>query len=183
MRSLLFFSLLVAVARAQQTSACGQAKIHMGDPVYLNSPAGIVAVELPQGWELDRHKRTKDSPFYFIRSGEAIETTRTLMDVTIEKLEVPFRTAVENDARGFKENCDPSRIEDVPELDILERSCEKKTQMFFCDRKEEGYVDLATKIAIGGSLLNVVLTSENKAGISQYRKDYEFLLKHLAMVK
>jgi hypothetical protein len=54
--------------------------------------------------------------------------------------------------------------------------------MFFCERKQKGYVDLDTKIAIGGLLLNVVLSSDNMEEISRYKKDYEFLLKNLTLV-
>jgi len=54
--------------------------------------------------------------------------------------------------------------------------------MFLCDRKQKPYVDLATKISIGGLLVNVVLSADATAEIEKYRKDYEFLLKHLTIV-
>ena len=54
--------------------------------------------------------------------------------------------------------------------------------MFHCERKQGAYVDLATKISIRGLLLNVVLSSDSAEEISRYKKDYEFLLKHLALV-
>lgn len=104
------------------------------------------------------------------------------MYVNIERLEVPFQDAVQRDVRSFAEGCQPTTVEDAAQLDILEQGCERKTQMFLCERKQGAYVDLTTKISVGGLLLNVVLSADNRTEISRYKKDYEFLLKHLALV-
>ena len=65
----------------------------------------------------------------------------------------------------------------------MEQGCQAVTQVFVCNRKQKPYVDLVTKIAIGGRLVNVVLSSDSAAEIERYRKDYDYLLKHLALVK
>jgi hypothetical protein len=175
-------SMTLPAAEGQGPAAstpCGKAKVHMGNPVYLTTSLGIVAVELPQGWALDA---TRKNPFYFLKSGERYESARTLMYINIERLDVPFQRAVETDAHTFSEGCQPSRIEDAAQPDILGQGCEKKTQMFLCERKQGAYADLGTKISVGGLLLNVVLSADNAEEISRYRKDHEFLLKHLALV-
>jgi hypothetical protein len=56
------------------------------------------------------------------------------------------------------------------------------TQRFIYQLKQKTYVDQVTKISISGLLLNVVLSSESKAEIARYEKDYEFLLMHLGLV-
>jgi hypothetical protein len=181
------FSLSIAVtfgiADAQNSSAfggCGKAPIRLDSPFYLTTSIGIVAVELPQGWVLDK---TRSNPFFLIRFGEKYESARTLMYVNIERLEVPFSSAIKKDERTFKESCADSRIEDVTAPEILERGCEYKTQRFFCNKKQGAYVDLATKISVGGLLMNVVLSGDNEAETARYKKDHEFLLKHLALVR
>jgi hypothetical protein len=160
-------------------TSCGKAKVHMNNPVYLTTSAAIVAVELPPGWGLDSTRR---NPFFFVKPGEKYESARTLMYVNIERLDGPFQSAVLRDVQTFGESCQPSSVEDAAQFEILEQGCEKKTQVFRCDRKKRAYVDMATKISIGGLLLNVVLSSDSAEEISKYKKDYEFVLKHLALV-
>lgn len=177
-------ALLIALpaAEAQGSTAstpCGTAKVRMDNPVYLIISGVIVAAEPPPGWTLDP---TRKNPFYFLKAGEKYETARTLMYVNIEQLNRPFQSAVQKDAQSFTESCQPSRIGETTQPDILELGCPRKTQMFFCERKQNGYVDLDTKISIHGLLLNVVLSSDSEAEISRYRKDYESLLKHLGLV-
>jgi hypothetical protein len=151
----------------------------MDNPVYLIASNVILAVEPPAGWQLDESRK---NPFFFLKPGEKYESARTLMYVNIERLDGSFRNAVQKDAHTFSESCQPSRIEDEAQPEILEQGCERKTQMFFCDRKQRPYVDLDTKVSIGGLLLNVVLSSDSAEEISRYKKDYELLLKHLALV-
>jgi hypothetical protein len=159
---------------------CGKATVHLERPQYLTFPGGIVAVELPAGWALEK---SKSDPFYFLRSGEKYSSARTLMYVHIERLDTSLQSAIKEDVREFRESCPQSRVEEMSALDILEHGCERFTQMFSCDRKQGAYVDLVTKIAIKGLLLNLVLSTDNAAEISRFRKDYEFVLKHLALVR
>ena len=170
--------------RAQQrnpsgVAQCGKVKIHFSNPSYLTTSAGIVVAEAPVGWILDQTKR---NPFYFLRQGENYETARILMYINIEKLDVPLRRAVEKDAQSFRSICNPSEIRDLARIELLEQGCESKTQLFLCRRQDNPYVDLVTKISIGGLLLNVVLSADNTSQISQNRRDYDFLLKHLTLV-
>jgi len=159
---------------------CGKAKVHLSNPQYLTTQEGIVVVELPTGWALDK---AKNGPFYFVRNGENYNSARTLMYINVERLEVPLPRAIQNDFESFRTSCQPSAIQDLAKPGLLEQGCESKTQLFSCRRRKNPYVDLATKIAIGGSLLNVVLSADNASQISQYRQDYEYVLKHLTMVK
>jgi len=170
----------VAHARNSSTSAsCGKTKVHLSNPLYLTTSIGIVAVELPQGWVLDK---THKNPFFLVRSGENYEKARTLMYINIEHREVPFTIAVKNDERSFQASCRESRIQNLAGMEILERGCENKTQMFYCDKKQRADVDVATKISLGGLLVNIVLSTDNKAETARYWNDYEFLLQHLALV-
>lgn len=151
----------------------------MDNPVYLITSTVIVAVEPPPGWALDA---TRKNPFFFFKPGEKYESARTLMYVNIEGLDGSFQSAVQKDAHTFSESCQPSRIEDEAQPEILEQGCERKTQIFRCERKQRPYIDLDTKIAVGRLLLNVVLSSDSTEEISRYKKDHEYLLKHLALV-
>jgi hypothetical protein len=176
-------ALLMAVpqVKAQGSAAspaCGKAKVHMANPLYLTLPQVIVAIEPPQGWVLDQSRK---NPFYLLKTGEKYNTARTLIYINIQRLDGPFQSAVENDESTFKESCKQSRIEDVDQLEILEQGCQRKTQIFRCEKPQGGWVDLATKISIDGLLLNVVLSADNMQEIARYRKDYEHLLKHLAL--
>ncbi len=164
---------------AANTAACGKAKVTLTNPEYLTTPQGIVVVEASPTWALDKSRK---QPFYFFRRGENYENAKTLMYITVERLEVPFRRAVQNDKESFQEHCHSSRVRDVSKPELLEQGCEATTQMFSCDRKQKPYVDLATKISIGGLLVNVVLSADVATEIDKYREDYEFLLKHLTVV-
>lgn len=184
---LLFFatfvlSMAIPATEGQGPAAstpCGKAMVHMDNPVYLIISDVIVAVEPPPGWALDP---TRKNPFFFLKPGEKYESARTVMYVRIEQLDGPFQDAVQRDERSFAKSCQPLKIEEPAQPEILERGCEKKTQMFFCGRKQKSYVDLDTKIAIGGLLLNVVLSADSAEEIARYKKDYEFLLKNIALV-
>ncbi len=164
---------------ATNTAGCGKAKVTLANPEYLTTPLGIVVVEPLPTWVLDRSRK---QPFYFFRRGENYENAKTLMYINVERLEVPFHRAVQNDKESFQEHCRSSRVRDVPKAELLEQGCEATTQMFFCDRKQKPYVDLTTKISIGGLLVNVVLSADTTAEVEKYREDYEFLLKHLTIV-
>jgi hypothetical protein len=164
---------------AASTAACGKAKVSLANPEYLTTPLGIVAVEPPPTWSLDKSRK---NPFYFFRHGENYENAKTLIYINVERLEVPFHRAVQNDKESFQGHCHSSRVQDVSKPELLEQGCEATTQMFFCDREQKPYVDLTTKISIGGLLVNVVLSADDTAEIEKYRKDYESLLKHLTIV-
>ncbi|MGH9590513.1 MAG: hypothetical protein ACRD25_08955 [Terracidiphilus sp.] len=186
LRILCFWLLIASISSyaSSQTPttapACGKAEVHMDGATYLITPAAIFAVELPQGWVMEK---SKSNPFYFLKSGEKYSNARTLMYIHIERLETPLQTAVENDARAFRQSCQPSQIREMTAPNILEEGCERETQMFLCNRRDGAYVDLDTKISVGGLLLNVVLSAGDESQISRYQKDYEFLLTHTALVK
>jgi hypothetical protein len=171
------------VAEAQNAPAsagCGTAKVNMGSPLYLTTQAGIFAVELPHGWVLDK---TKSNPFFLIKAGETYQNARTLMYINVQRLDATFSDAVKRDEETFRESCRESRIQDATKLEILERGCESKTQTFFCDKKPGAYVDFATKISLSGLLVNVVLSGDTEVETARYKMDYEFVLKHLALVR
>jgi len=151
----------------------------MANPVYLILPQVILAAEPPPGWSVDKSRK---NPFYLLKNGEKYETARTLMYVRIEELDGPLHLAVENDERSFKSGCPGARIEDASQFEILEQGCQRKTQIFHCEKQKGGWIDLATKVSIQGLLLNVVLSADNEEEIARYRKDYEELLKHLGLV-
>ena len=158
---------------------CGTAPVHLGNPTYLTSALGIVAAEVPPKWVLDESRK---HPFYFFKDGENYESARTLIYINVERLEVPFRRAVQNDVNSFKSRCPPSSVRDGGKSDLLEKGCDTTTQLFTCDRKSKGHVDLVTKISIGGLLLNVVISADTMSEIEKYKKDYNFLLKRMALV-
>jgi hypothetical protein len=182
---LILFFMPMQIAWAQKVAThdvpeCGKAKVQLSNPQYLTTSEGIVVVEPPNGWVLDK---TKKNPFYFVKQGENYDSARTLMYIHVERLEASFRSAVQNDAQSFGKGCDFVDIQDFPKTGLLEEGCESKAQMFSCHRQKNPYVDLVTKISIGGLLLNVVLSADNKSQILEYRTDYDFLLRHLTMVK
>ena len=164
---------------AKPSAPCGAAKVHLEHPVYLTTSAGIFAVELPGGWHFDH---ARNYTYFFLKDGDTYQSARTLMYVHIEKLDVPFQKAVENDMRESRASCPEMRIEDELSPKLLETGCEQKTQKFVCTQKQNPYVDLATKISIGGLLLNVVLSADNEMEIARYRADYGVLVEHLALV-
>ena len=180
--ALFAFSIAFRAAEGQSPAAstrCGEAKVHIDNPVYLTISGVVVAVEPPPGWALDPDRK---NPFFFLKLGEKYESARTLMYVRIEQLDGPFQSALQRDEHVFTESCQPSKIEEPAQPEILEQGCEKKTQLFVCGRKQGFQVDLDTKISIHGLLLNVVLSSDSVEEISRYKKDYEFTLKHLGLV-
>jgi hypothetical protein len=177
--ALLFAAGLAAAQDSAVTSACGKAKVTLDHPEYLTDALGIIAAEPPSGWVLDKSRR---KPFYFFKRGENYESARTLMYVNVERLEVPFRNAVQNDAESFQSNCQPSTVREEKKPELLERGCEAITQLFSCNRRPNAFVELVTKISIGGLLLNVVISGETRAEVEVYRKDYQFLLDHLTLV-
>jgi len=159
---------------------CGRTKAFLGSPDYLITPGGIIiAAEPPYGWSLDK---TRKNPFYFLKGADKYETARTLMYINVQRLEVPFDRAVRNDEEQYRQACQPARIVDMPQPEILERGCEHLAQTFYCEKQHGSYVDLVTKIAVGGLLINVVLSADNEAEIARYRNDYSFLLLHLGLV-
>ncbi len=168
------------VAQASQSSTiCGKAKLSLASPTYLVAGSVIVAVELPSGWVREEGKR---SPFFLLRAGDRSETATTLIYVNVQRLSSSFDQAVSNDAREFRMS-DPSvQITDEPTPEILESDCPAKTQRFVYQQNHKTYVDEVTKIGINGLLLNVVLSSEGGPEIERYQMEYQFVLKHLALV-
>jgi len=158
---------------------CGEVKVHLSHPEYLTTAEGLVIAEPALGWVLDK---TKNGPFFFVRTGENYSTARTVMYINVEHLEVPFNRAVQNDWQSFQRSCPQAEIQDLSRLELLEEGCESRTQILFCRREKNPYVDLVTKIAIGGSLLNVVLSADTAADVSRYKADYNYLLTHVTMI-
>jgi hypothetical protein len=181
---LVLFGLLVTLPPAEgqnktASAACGKAKIQIANPKYLVISSVIVAAEPPNGWDLDA---TKTNPFYFLKTGEKYESAKTLMYVNIERLDDSLQNAVQRDEQVFRKGCPASRIEETSQPEILEQGCERKTQLFYCEKINGAYVDLVTKISINGLVIDVVLSADNAAEIARYRQDYEQLLNHLALV-
>jgi hypothetical protein len=184
-RFFILFLMIAPTARAQSTESrpvaeCGKAKVQLANPQYLTTAGGIVVVELPDGWVLDGNRK---GIFYFLKRGEDYNSARTLMYVNVERLEESLDRAVQKDRRSFQKNCDSADVKDLAKPKLLEQGCESKTQLFFCQRKQNPYVDLVTKISIDGLLLNVVLSADSPSEVSSYRKDYDFVLGHLTVVK
>ncbi len=163
-----------------EVPACGRAKVHFPNPEYLQTQEGIVVIEAPNGWFLDR---TRSGPFYLLRNGDKFETARTVMYINVEPLEVSFQTAIQRDVKGFGTGCEKADVQTLRPAKLLEQGCEAKTQIFSCRKKKGSYVDLVTKIAFNGSLLNVVLSADTAEDIERYHGDYDFLLQHLTMIK
>jgi len=182
--SILFLLLVPAIwaqdARSYSVPECGKAKVHLANPQYLTTAGGIVAVELPDGWVLDANRK---GVFYFLKRGDDYKSARTLMYVNVEKLDGPLDGAVQKDKQSFQKNCDATEVKDLAKPTLLEQGCESRTQLFSCQRKQNPYVDLVTKISVDGLLLNVVLSADTADEISSYRKDYDFVLGHLTVVK
>jgi hypothetical protein len=184
-KSLISFVFLTLTAWAQDTDPhhipeCGKAKVHLANPQYLTTAGGIVAVELPDGWVLDANRK---GVFYFLKRREDYNSARTLMYVNVEKREGSLERAVQKDRQSFQKNCDATEVRDLAKPGLLEQGCECRTQLFSCQRKQNPYVDLVTKISIDGLLLNVVLSADSASELSSYRKDYDFVLRHLTVVK
>lgn len=184
-KSSILFLLLVPAIWAQDSDShsvpeCGKAKVHLANPQYLTTTGGIVAVELPDGWIFDANRK---GVFYFLKRGEDYKSARTLMYVNVEKLEGSLERAVQKDMQSFGKNCDATEVKDVTGPKLLELGCKSRTQVFSCQRKQNPYVDLATKISIDDLLLNVVLSADSAAEMLRYRKDYDFVLGHLTVVK
>jgi hypothetical protein len=125
----------------------------------------------------------RNGVFYFVKRGESYQNARTLMYVNVEALDKSLENSVQKDMQSFQKDCHPSEIKDLAKPGLLEEGCESKTQMFSCQRKQNPYVDLVTKISIENLLLNVVLSADDEGEISRYRKDYGSVLMHLAVVK
>jgi len=175
--------LALAVCAGAQTAAttakCGKPPTLPLHPDYLlSSDQGTLMVESPRGWVLDRGQH---GPFYFVQRGETYDNARTLMYINVEPLDDSLRRAVQRDTQSFGKDCQRVEVRDLQAAELLESACPRVTQMFSCVRPRNPYVDLVTKIAIHGALLNVVLSADNAAEIARHRADYDFLLKHMTM--
>jgi hypothetical protein len=151
----------------------------MAGPEFLTTAIGVIAIEPPPGWVVEK---TKHNPFFLLRIGDRYENARTVIYINVQVLDGTFEQAVANDERDFRRD-DPSvQIQSEPQPEILERGCAVKTQRFIYEHKQKTSVDQVTKIAIDGLLLNVVLSSDSETEIARYQKDYEQLLMHLGLV-
>jgi hypothetical protein len=165
----------------QNVPQCGAALVSIQNPSYLKTTdQGMIVVELPKGWSLDK---SRPDLFYILKSGDTYESARTLMYIRVEALQVSLKQAVLNDIASFKSSCERSIIEDLKRPPLLENGCESNTQMFSCKSQKNSFIDLVTKIAFTKSLLNVVLSADKPEDIEKYRRDYDFLLQHLTMIK
>jgi hypothetical protein len=167
-----------ALAQTAPPAKCGSAKIALQNPQYLITPAGILALELPPGWTLYAKKK---NPFFLLRTGDQYETARTVIYINLQKLEGSFEQDVLNDENDFKKSDPEAKIEDEPRPEILEAGCKVKAQRFTYKNRKKTYVDQVTKIGIGGLLLNIVLSSDSGEEIEHFMKDYDEVLKHLAL--
>ncbi len=168
--------------QAQKSSpypVCGKTEISIAASTVLTFRNGVIAIELPSGWVRDENK---NNPFFLLRAGDRYESARTLMYINVQRLDSTFEQAVKNDERDFRQSNPSVQILNEPQPEILEAGCPVKTQRFVYQREQKTYVDQVTKIGIGDLLLNVVLSSDSKAEIARYQKDYEFLLMHLGLV-
>jgi hypothetical protein len=156
---------------------CGRTEVHFSNPEYYTSTLGIIAIEPPKGWF---HDTTQKDPFYLIRRGENHENAKTVMYVSVEPLTVTFDEAVRNDVKEFRQSCEKLSVDKIRTPDLLEKGCKVATHVFTCAKKKGSHIDLDTKIAIRGILLNVVLSAETQSEIETYRSDYNYLLQHLA---
>jgi hypothetical protein len=98
-------------------------------------------------------------------------------------LNASLKQAVLNDIASYKSSCEKPFIEDLKRASLLENGCENIAQIFSCKKQNNPYVDLVTKIAFTGSLLNIVLSADKREDIEKHRNDYDYLLQHLTMIK
>jgi hypothetical protein len=174
-----FVFLVLFLKGAASAQECGKANVSLAKPEYYVTTIGTFAVEPPSGWF---HDDTRKNPFYFVKRGENYNSAKTLMYVSVEPLEGTFDEAVQNDAKSYRQRCDRLVLQTLNSADLLERGCRAVTQVFTCVRKKGSYIDLDTKFAINGILLNVVLSTDDRAEIEKYKADYSYLLLHLAKV-
>jgi hypothetical protein len=157
---------------------CGDSPVNFSHPDYLQTPVGIVIVQLPQGWKVARRET---GLFYFTQNDESYQAAHTLMYIHVETLETKLDQAVASDEVSFKARCSSADIKTLPPADLLEHGCARVTQTFEC-RASPRYVDLATKLAIQGLLMDVVLSADSQADIDKHRKEYDELLRHLTVL-
>jgi len=105
------------------------------------------------------------------------------MYVNVELLPSSLERAVQNDIQSFQKSCAELGVQNLKPAELLEEGCERTTQLFSCRKKDGSYIDLSTKIAIRGLLLNVVLSADTANEISKYRDDYDYILRHLTVVR
>ncbi|MEJ2110029.1 MAG: hypothetical protein P8Z37_08975 [Acidobacteriota bacterium] len=160
--------------------ATGAVAVQAEKPIYLYSDEVTIAIKLPYGWSLDSKNKY---PFYFWLKGDSYESSHTYMYITVEALEVTFEQSINADVSTYKQYCSELNIENLPTTSLLQQDFENNTQIFTCNKEQEPYVDLITKINFNGSLVHVALSAETSDEIELYRKDYNFLLKHLIMIK
>ena len=160
--------------------ATGAVEVQAEKPIYLASNEVTIAIKLPDGWSLDSKNKY---PFYFWLKGDSYESAHTYMYITVEAMEVTFEQSINADISTYKQYCSELNIENLPTTSLLKQDFENRTQIFSCNKQQESYVDVITIINFNGSLVHVVLSADTSNEIEHYRNDYEFLLKHLIMIK
>jgi len=169
-----------AQSEKQAVPACGAVEVQIEKPIYLLSNEEMIAVELPDGWLLDGKYK---NPYYFLLEGDSYESEHTLIYIIVEALKVSFEQSIEADIALYKKNCKELNIQYLQSESLLEQGCENRTQIFTCNEQQNSYVDLVTNINFNGLLLHVVLSADTSDEITRYRNDYDFLLKHLTVIK
>jgi hypothetical protein len=164
----------------QADRPCGAAKVNLANPEYLTTPQGIIVAEAPPGWALNKRR---SGAFFFTKVGSGKSDSSVLMYIAAEPLETTFENAIQADIQQFREKCERLDVKDAGPAGILEMGCAHKTQVFSCRREQNPYTELVTKIGFNGTLLNVVLSADDADGLAQNRSAYDYLLKHLTMVK
>lgn len=101
----------------QNVSQCGAALVSMKNPSYLiTTNQGIIAVELPKEWVLDK---SRPDLFYILKKGGTYESARTLMYIHVEALNASLKQAVLNDIASYKSSCEKPFIEDLKPASCL----------------------------------------------------------------
>jgi len=171
---------LLAQSDKPAVRACGAVEAQANNHIYLGANEVTIAIRLPDGWWLNSRSRY---PFYFLLQGDSYESAHTYMYITVEALEGTFDQSIDADVATYKQYCSELNVESLPGTSLFEQGCENRTQKFTCNKQQESYVDVITNINFFGSLVHVALSADTSADIEHYRNDYDFLLKHLVMIK
>lgn len=171
---------LLAQSGKPAVHACGAVQAQANNHIYLGADEVTIAIRLPDGWWLNSKSRY---PFYFLLQGDSYESAHTYMYITVEALEGTFEQSIDSDAATYKQYCSELSIESLPSTSLFEQGCENRAQMFTCSKQQESYVDVITNINFYGSVIHVALSADTSDDIEHYRNDYDFLLKHLVMIK
>jgi hypothetical protein len=161
-------------------TACGKTPVKFSNPQYFTTPQGIIVFSAPNGWHLDSSQHRQA---YLIKDGETYERARALIYMAVEPLEVSLEQAAKNDTEELKSKCAILSVTNLPPATLMDGDCDRVTQMFDCNKPTGSYIDLDTKIAFNGVLLNIVLSGDKKGDITDNQEAYTFLLRHVTLVK